>query len=496
MKITIVSRYVVAVLLSLAVALFLFIGSAVPSHGNKCPLHIKANEHTHSPIQVPNPQVAFTEQTYLPTEAPNPQVASLGLQEIPPGRQEIFLLSAFFDERAWRFYSTPIVTIIGILHRNSFALEMSCLFYLNSSQVMATSAYSMENPEHHFLDFRIGYIHCNLDSFLNEKTAEEILEELGKIKTVTVGVHGQPIDLPTAAADGDLNFPGVPINPQRLGILSDETVVDRCGICIAPLRDDIYSESIATFVEHHRNLTNSDTVFMFYNTSAGVHTSAQLRSLMRESETIKIVDWSLKPASFPDLFSDLFENLHYNGQVAAINDCLFRMIGTAKWVGIIDLDEFLIGRCSQALNLHSIFDLANSMHPPEEVGFRFLSAHFYNNCTITRPVSRYPIDSSGYRGDWFPDRIRTKTFVDPMLVYMQGVHETWRYVNEYEIKPPPLNITLPVLVTVSVPEEIAAIHHFQYFPVEERYAGNCTGGDGLFFDDAAFAETLKDCAIE
>jgi hypothetical protein len=117
---------------------------------------------------------------------------------------------------------------------------------------------------------------------------------------------------------------------------------------------------------------------MVYNdSSSGPQTSSILSSLARSKDrVIKIINWKLQTPNFPDLFKIFQQNVHENGQMLAVNDCLYRFAGVVDWVGVVDLDEYVVGKCTSSLK--AIF---NSTDPtPYTVAFQFRSAFFNGTC--------------------------------------------------------------------------------------------------------------------
>ena len=64
-------------------------------------------------------------------------------------------------------------------------------------------------------------------------------------------------------------------------------------------------------------------------------------------------------------------NARYNGQSAAIQDCLYRQMASSRYVVFSDLDEFVVPR-----HLANWTELARSLERPLTCGFQFLSAFF------------------------------------------------------------------------------------------------------------------------
>jgi hypothetical protein len=267
---------------------------------------------------------------------------------------------------------------------------------------------------------------------------------------------------------------------------------------VPPVRGDIYADSILDWLAYNGALAEGRATFMVYVDSiAGERVSAILKNLQNKGYmNVSLIFWDLAPQSNPSLFAAFREfegsrvmRLNMNSQMLAINDCMFRMIGVADWVGIFDLDEYIVGRCKEASTLTNMFGLSGG-EESVAAGYMFQSAFFDGTCKNTTTVSRYPFDSTAFRRRWLPPGTRSKMFVDPRFTYVQGIHHTHSSVNQHRGVQDQRLLAAPRMpACVVVPKKVGALHHYRYLPKEKRNVRECVVSDDLFLDTSAFNET-------
>ena len=85
--------------------------------------------------------------------------------------------------------------------------------------------------------------------------------------------------------------------------------------------------------------------FVFYNYSTGSHVTTHLRRYAAEGVVSAVVPWRVPVAVDvwpPDPKEE--PEIHYFGQLAALNDCLYRMMFRARFVVLVDFDEVMVPR--------------------------------------------------------------------------------------------------------------------------------------------------------
>lgn len=85
--------------------------------------------------------------------------------------------------------------------------------------------------------------------------------------------------------------------------------------------------------------------FIFYNHSVGDHVTKHLLSYIDDGVVLAVVPWRVPVAVDvwpPDPKEE--PEIHYFGQLAALNDCLYRAMFRSRFVVLVDLDEVLVPR--------------------------------------------------------------------------------------------------------------------------------------------------------
>lgn len=210
-----------------------------------------------------------------------------------------------------------------------------------------------------------------------------------------------------------------------------------------------------------------------------------LRTRMTEDGRVhRVVNDDIEPWVLPDSMHSLL--VHYFGQIAAIQDCLMRSVGRHRWVAVVDFDEYIVGRGTAEVGITPWTDLireeitamqevaGESDAVPLLSGLGFRNVFYCGDClpaTYEHAVGPDPqsplacylngtvcgetpttIDSRclyGYREntensmdasplatttlpfpfyatvrqrDAFPNSIRSKFMVDPLLTYHMLIH--------------------------------------------------------------------------
>ena len=112
-------------------------------------------------------------------------------------------------------------------------------------------------------------------------------------------------------------------------------------VCVPPLHSH-YSDvdQLTEMVEAHRMFGASRFIFYNYSTEASV--GRYLRYYVNKGSA-EVVPWPL--GDIPVHPSDI----HYFGQLAAINDCLYRSLQRSRFITFLDLDEVLVPRAASSL---------------------------------------------------------------------------------------------------------------------------------------------------
>ena len=173
------------------------------------------------------------------------------------------------------------------------------------------------------------------------------------------------------------------------------------------------------------------------------------------------------------------DGVHYYGQIAAENDCLYRYMYKTEYAAFIDLDEFIIPRGS----LRTWDDLVDDLHTTlgdkmrNACAFTFLKNQFYTNYSRKKSknttTNRHPVmdtDSQILNKNW--DGI-LRPLVGTMdvvhLVAKNDIKSLKSFTRDRDTDPGDLN------KMIVIPRKIGAldVHHVE-FPLvsEETYQVN------------------------
>jgi hypothetical protein len=164
----------------------------------------------------------------------NPEIIQMGHKN-----ESIFIISAFHDSRQIR--------IVGAIHRshiNSFS-NMSCLFYYNKNYLVSDLSITVL-PDNHENEYLSVYFECNLSNYKYDKDYYITIRN-------------------------NLSNESLKINNVN------DIYNDKIAICIPPLTEDIYSETIKIWLDYYKYM-GIDKVII-YNMTAGKYTSDHMIKL-------------------------------------------------------------------------------------------------------------------------------------------------------------------------------------------------------------------------
>ncbi|KAK3085396.1 hypothetical protein FSP39_002722 [Pinctada imbricata] len=166
--------------------------------------------------------------------------------------------------------------------------------------------------------------------------------------------------------------------------------------------------------------------FFFYNYSASPNIDKVLEHYSNRG-LVKVIQWRLPfPVTIVNMTT---EEIHYYGQLAVINDCVYRNKGASSFVVNQDIDEFIIPR-----KQNNWSSMINTL-PTKRQNFMFRSAFFrkdwsdvnqsdlssedrllaerYMSVTILKQVREDVV---------FPAYTRSKWMARPECIEVAGVH--------------------------------------------------------------------------
>lgn len=213
-------------------------------------------------------------------------------------------------------------------------------------------------------------------------------------------------------------------------------------VCVTPLNYK-YSRAyeLVEMIELNQILGANHIVFYNYSTDANVDRVLQYYI---DKGVVEVVQWHL-PMSvdvWPKIPNHRVE-IHYFGQLAALNDCLYRNRYKSKYLVYQDLDEFIIPY--KHSNWH---ELINSTGAKSAYFFRnvFFRKDWINDTKddnfdgklLAKQFKSITLLTTTREERMFSPRHRSKYIVNPKLIETVGIHNIWKEVKgrgQYNVSP-------------------------------------------------------------
>lgn len=491
----------------------------------------------------------------------------------------LFILSAWYDTRPLLFGADPRIHTIMLADFDAYTAgeawwtkprALRCIIMSLSRSGTSMSRLHSAEAEIHFIydrqKFRPAFVTCQVPFEIHRSLfshpqvyeSELFITFIPSAKSVYSGIFIERwVRLSLLP-----NFPLPPLTThQTVGYVSVKDFLSRASssktpaisVCTSPLRSDLFDSTLKTWLAFQQ-LMGASSVFVY---EMDVPVNSGTYQIIRTDPSIERIQWvlpsnspkwkqgidqvSLRVESNWGWWSDNYDawetrltsislpgkqdkalishvanlDVHYFGQTAAINDCLFRQIGRYRWFASIDFDEYLIPH-----KVDSWFELINGVtaqfeSPIAGIGFRntfhrlrcvqddeplnLTSIGIKSSCMYGHNLSHNPFPSVFYqtrRADQIHAKgIRSKFLVDPILTQELFVHyprssvldnvyrtelddeiERWLISNNYESR---LTRALKHYTNVSqrpyVDLEDGLLHHFRAIPERKPTYGRCDG---------------------
>lgn len=184
-----------------------------------------------------------------------------------------------------------------------------------------------------------------------------------------------------------------------------------------------------------------------YNYSSAINV-AQVLDYYTKRNTAEVIQWRLPMGvdTFPKTKEPV--EIHYFGQAAALNDCLFRCKKSSKFVVNIDVDEFIIPHSVRTNNWHDIINQADQA-----------SVYLFQNTFFRKDWDRVAINFPGkeivdklrlvtlqvyqHESKIFPAKLRSKYIARTSNVYHLMIHE------------------VPSVPMLTIPADTGLLHHYR-----------------------------------
>jgi len=305
-----------------------------------------------------------------------------GFEEIAPGT---LIYSAYFDN----ITGSPFIRLVAVTE----TFKPPKIFCHFTNQTPDAQVHLVdENKRRKYAAFVVS---CELPKSLHQVVP----------KTVSVSVEHD--------SKGCIEF------TFRVDFTANNNNVKEYAVCVPPLwGKELTLTNFIEFIELNRILGASE--FFLYNEDM----NEEILKAAKTYESLGVVN--LMPWNLPRYINN-FHGIHYHGQLAAIQDCLFRTRGKAKWVGFHDFDEFLV-----PLKKPTIPSLVKGAYDRNASGYCLQSIILPKKTVITaEDLANNTLITQKFlfrTGDLFPRKIRSKCIINPMKVSEMRIHEIKRPV--------------------------------------------------------------------
>lgn len=302
--------------------------------------------------------------------------------------QTVYLYSAYLDER----FGERIIRVMSILalDKKERSLELFCHFKVNETHVIK-KAKMYELCENHGKRYG-GFIwSCEVPSPLID------------VCHVNVSLNIVPVNK---------KLPSSELSPVTIAVtkLKAKQIQYNYSICVPPLFGNIDSYKFVEFIELNRMFGVEH--FIFYNYNINNKEVLKLLDHYSNHELVTLIDWGL-PSTIQK------NQIWYNGQLSAHNDCLYRAMSLTKYLSIIDIDEYIVPHNNKRTFSESFGDLFTS----KVCGLSFDSAFYDPKFSNKSGKSKSGLVTTNLlsRTRLF-SKVRTKVMVQPTRIFEVGIH--------------------------------------------------------------------------
>ena len=340
------------------------------------------------------------------------------------GLYQHYIYSAYYDDRETDY---PVIRIMALLHKVNkpilychFGTASSIPRDINASDLIVQAEY-YEMCENHAKEYGGWILSCEVPYFIDEMPCSVRIGVFPSDKLHELPKHKKKIV-----------YSSVEVPIYTLGTNHSGENKNNFGVCIPPLFGNIPSMTLINFIELTKLLGADHLIFYNFQVSTEIK---QVLQYYEDIGYVSVIKWTIPIRD---------KSIWYHGQLAAINDCLYRSMHQFKLVAFNDIDEFIIPRMTKTWG-----SLINLLTPPSvpsnHCGFSFQSAFFDPHITDAKPIV-YDLETD--LRTKVISKVRTKVVVDPMRVFELGIHHISR----------PLHTGYRVIYA---DPKIALLHHYR-----------------------------------
>lgn len=235
----------------------------------------------------------------------------------------------------------------------------------------------------------------------------------------------------------------------KMNKTSNAQLSPKISVCVSPLFGPVKLVDLIQFIEMHLILGVSH--FFFYKMDVSKEVDLML-GFYQAKGVVTVSDWIL-PAELQSSSSQIW----YNGQVVALQDCLYRNMGYYGYTAFLDIDEVIVPYqdTNWAQMLQTVENFQQSLGSTI-TDFIFKSAFFQPDVSdadidprIKGSFNKLSFLKNVYRNDIISS-VRTKVILQPEYIVQIGVHHVSKLISSAKSRK-----------SVAVNTSTALIHHYR-----------------------------------
>ncbi|XP_045194659.2 uncharacterized protein LOC123550295 [Mercenaria mercenaria] len=202
-------------------------------------------------------------------------------------------------------------------------------------------------------------------------------------------------------------------------------------VCLTPLNYHYDGDSeLVEWIELNKILGAEK--FIVYNYSSSINVKRVL-DLYSKRGTTEVVQWQLpmKVDSYQETKNPV--EIHYFGQIAALNDCMYRSKSHSEFIVNIDLDEFIIPHSDHAQTwsdmLEQLYKIKRKVYSAYLFRNTFFRKEWKNtnisvlNKTLIEKYRLITLQKFEHEQNIYPVRVRSKYFARTSEIFSLMVHD-------------------------------------------------------------------------
>ncbi|XP_076363256.1 beta-1,4-galactosyltransferase galt-1-like [Tachypleus tridentatus] len=327
--------------------------------------------------------------------------------------KDIHIYSAFWDDRLKPLKSfVRVVAVgprVGLKQKN-----ISCVAYNQSQNVsMVTPTSYNVIEEHHLQKYSAVYFICHWPRNKPPPILISLRHNPTSVESTKLSVH---------------------IGRQNNFSETENNMAVCARPFFGPFNNTLaLAEFIAVYIilgVHH---------FTFYNYQISNETQIFISSLQEQGFQIELLPWSLPHSVIKKTWA--------YGQLASIQDCIYRNMFDYKYVALVDIDEFIFPRSHQTLQ-----EMIMSMPVKTWSNLVFRNSFFCNQHPddIRYPDIDIPLKTLKRvireKTIWSP-YARSKLIVRPSKITTCGIHFVWKHLKAWN--------------SLVVSPQVSILHHYR-----------------------------------